>query len=121
MATLMLEGGADIRFIQQMLGHVKLTTTEIYTHVSIKKLKEIHTMTHPGARLGAPVPERDEGEETRATAAETAAPAPATGVTTSAQAAARRETEAAVSHLAGADLTALEAEGDAESDGEGDE
>jgi len=54
MATLMLEGGADIRFIQQMLGHVKLTTTEIYTQVSIKKLKEIHTMTHPAARLGPP-------------------------------------------------------------------
>ena len=52
MATLMLENGADIRFIQAMLGHVKLTTTEIYTHISIKKLKEIHTATHPAARLG---------------------------------------------------------------------
>lgn len=50
MATLMLEGGADIRYIQQILGHVKLETTEIYTHVSIFKLKEIHTLTHP-ARL----------------------------------------------------------------------
>jgi hypothetical protein len=47
MATLMLEGGADIRFIQQMLGHVKLDTTQIYTQVSIRKLKEIHTLTHP--------------------------------------------------------------------------
>ena len=47
MATLMLEGGADIRFIQQMLGHKELSTTEIYTHVSIKKLKEIHELTHP--------------------------------------------------------------------------
>jgi integrase/recombinase XerD len=47
MATLMLENGADIRFIQAMLGHVKLTTTEIYTRVSIQKLKEIHTATHP--------------------------------------------------------------------------
>jgi integrase/recombinase XerD len=51
MATLMLEGGADIRFIQQMLGHAKLETTQIYTQVSISKLKEIHTATHPGARL----------------------------------------------------------------------
>ncbi len=51
MATLMLEHGADIRFIQQMLGHVKLDTTQIYTQVSIKKLKEIHTYTHPGARM----------------------------------------------------------------------
>ena len=50
MATLMLEGGADIRFIQQMLGHAELSTTEIYTQVSIRKLKEIHTATHP-ARL----------------------------------------------------------------------
>jgi len=54
MATLMLEGGADIRFIQAMLGHVKLTTTEIYTQVSIKKLKEIHNVTHPAARLKPP-------------------------------------------------------------------
>jgi integrase/recombinase XerD len=53
MATLMLENGADIRFIQAMLGHVSLTTTEIYSHVAIRKLKEIHTATHPGARLEA--------------------------------------------------------------------
>ncbi|MBF0548610.1 MAG: site-specific tyrosine recombinase XerC [Candidatus Riflebacteria bacterium] len=51
MATLMLEGGADIRFIQQMLGHAQLTTTEIYTQVSILKLREIFLATHPGARL----------------------------------------------------------------------
>lgn len=50
MATLMLEGGADIRFIQQMLGHAKLETTQIYTQVSIRQLKEVHTRTHP-ARL----------------------------------------------------------------------
>ncbi|MFC1750743.1 site-specific tyrosine recombinase XerC [Pseudomonadota bacterium] len=47
MATHMLENGADIRFIQMILGHSTLTTTEIYTQVSIKKLKEIHTLTHP--------------------------------------------------------------------------
>ncbi len=51
MATLMLEGGADIRYIQQMLGHAKLDTTQIYTRVSIKKLKEVHMQTHPGALL----------------------------------------------------------------------
>jgi integrase/recombinase XerD len=50
-ATLMLEGGADIRFIQQLLGHAELSTTEIYTQVSIRKLKEIHNATHPGAKL----------------------------------------------------------------------
>lgn len=51
MATLMLEGGADIRFIQQMLGHARLDTTQIYTHVSIRMLKQIHSVTHPAAAL----------------------------------------------------------------------
>ena len=51
LATQMLEGGADIRFIQEMLGHSKLETTQVYTRVSVEKLKEIHTATHPGARL----------------------------------------------------------------------
>jgi integrase/recombinase XerD len=62
MATLMLEGGADIRFIQQMLGHVKLDTTQIYTQVSIRKLKEIHTLTHPAKldKPGKPRPEKVE-------------------------------------------------------------
>lgn len=47
MATLMLENGADIRFIQRMLGHSSLTTTEIYTHVSISHLQHVHNLTHP--------------------------------------------------------------------------
>jgi integrase/recombinase XerD len=51
MATLMLEGGADVRYVQQMLGHASLETTQIYTHVAITKLKEIHRATHPGAKL----------------------------------------------------------------------
>lgn len=51
-ATLMLEGGADIRFIQQLLGHASLATTERYTHVTIRKLQEVHAATHPGAALG---------------------------------------------------------------------
>jgi integrase/recombinase XerD len=46
-ATHMLEGGADVRYVQAMLGHAKLETTEIYTHVAIRKLKEVHTRTHP--------------------------------------------------------------------------
>jgi integrase/recombinase XerD len=49
MATLMLEGGADIRFIQQMLGHTDLSTTQIYTQVSIRQLKKIHEATHPAS------------------------------------------------------------------------
>ena len=47
MATHMLENGADIRFIQAMLGHSELSTTQIYTQVAIGKLKEIHAATHP--------------------------------------------------------------------------
>jgi integrase/recombinase XerD len=47
MATHMLNNGADIRFIQAILGHAQLSTTEIYTHVTIAKLKEIHALTHP--------------------------------------------------------------------------
>lgn len=46
-ATHMLEGGADIRFIQEMLGHADLSTTEIYTRVSIEKLIAVHGATHP--------------------------------------------------------------------------
>jgi len=51
MATLMLEHGADIRHVQEQLGHACLQTTQIYTHVSIRKLKEVHSLTHPGASL----------------------------------------------------------------------
>ena len=50
MATHMLENGADTRYIQMMLGHADLASTQIYTRVSIAKLKEIHAATHP-ARL----------------------------------------------------------------------
>jgi integrase/recombinase XerD len=53
MATLMLENGADIRFIQAMLGHAELSTTQIYTQVAVRKLKAIHTATHPGRPIAA--------------------------------------------------------------------
>ena len=46
----MLENGADIRFIQQLLGLEKLDTTAIYTEVSIKQLQEVHARCHPSAR-----------------------------------------------------------------------
>lgn len=51
-ATLMLEGGADIRFVQQMLGHVNIATTQIYAQVTIHHLQAIHTATHPAAANG---------------------------------------------------------------------
>jgi integrase/recombinase XerD len=63
MATLMLENGADIRFIQQMLGHADLNSTQIYTHVSIAKLKQIHTATHPARFPKKPVPPEEHGEK----------------------------------------------------------
>ena len=46
-ATHMHDGGADIRFVQKMLGHEKLETTAVYTHVSIEQLREIHERSHP--------------------------------------------------------------------------
>jgi integrase/recombinase XerD len=48
-ATLMLEGGADIRYVAEMLGHIRLETTQRYTRVSIDRLRSVHAATHPAA------------------------------------------------------------------------
>ena len=64
MATLMLENEVDIRFIQAMLGHKSLKTTDIYTHVAIRKLKEIHTAKHPAAKLRAPAKDKAAADDT---------------------------------------------------------
>jgi integrase/recombinase XerD len=47
----MLEGGADIRYIQQLLGHESLETTAIYTEVTIRQLIEVHARCHPAGKL----------------------------------------------------------------------
>ncbi|MFT5851297.1 MAG: integrase/recombinase XerD [Colwellia sp.] len=48
-ATTMLDNGADLRHIQEMLGHASILTTQLYTHVSRKKLSEVYEATHPSA------------------------------------------------------------------------
>jgi site-specific recombinase XerC len=48
-ASHMLEGGADLRAIQDLLGHEKVTTTVLYTWLSVTNLKEVHTRCHPTA------------------------------------------------------------------------
>jgi integrase/recombinase XerD len=65
-ATLLLEGGMDLRYISDLLGHADANSTKIYTHVSIRALKALHTATHParmpepgGRKLDAP----SDGEE----------------------------------------------------------
>jgi integrase/recombinase XerD len=75
MATLMLENGADIRYIQEMLGHALLSTTQIYTRVALSRLEQVHAATHP-AELGRTARMLRQQAEQRGEPPETEPPAP---------------------------------------------
>ena len=56
--TLMMEAGADVRTLQLLLWHARLNTTQLYTHVSIERLRQVHERTHPAS----PKARRAEGD-----------------------------------------------------------
>jgi integrase/recombinase XerD len=63
LATVMLEGGADIRYVQARPGHAELSTTQIYAQVSIRALHAVHRATHPAALHPVPAKRRNNNDD----------------------------------------------------------
>ena len=62
MATLLLENGADLRVVQEILGHAHLASTALYTHVAIGRVKQVHAATHPAEHGFRPPSQADQLE-----------------------------------------------------------